>query len=98
AVRAWLQPSLAPALPVEERGDWGLKFRSLKAVFLPLFIVFLVLGAIFGGGKGAATGAGAGGAAGAGTVLATRGKPVVLPAETRISFRLSQPVTIIERR
>lgn len=56
------------------------------------------LGAIFGGGKGAATGAGAGGAAGAGTVLATRGKPVVLPAETRISFRLSQPVTIIERR
>ncbi len=56
------------------------------------------LGAIFGGGKGAAAGAGAGGAAGAGTVLATRGKPVVLPAETRISFRLQAPVTIIERR
>ena len=56
------------------------------------------LGAIFGGGKGAATGAGAGGAAGAGTVLATRGKPVVLAAETRISFRLRDPVTIIERR
>ncbi|MFN7934030.1 MAG: hypothetical protein U0R19_11920 [Bryobacteraceae bacterium] len=56
------------------------------------------LGAIFGGGKGAATGAGAGGAAGAGTVLATRGKPVVLAAETRISFRLKDPVTIIERR
>jgi tripartite ATP-independent transporter DctM subunit len=48
-VRAWLQPTLAPALPPEERGDWGLKIRSLKAVFLPLFIVFLVLGAIFGG-------------------------------------------------
>ncbi|MBL8178477.1 MAG: hypothetical protein JNK48_27635 [Bryobacterales bacterium] len=56
------------------------------------------LGAIFGGGKGAATGAGAGGAAGAGTVLATRGKPVLLPAEMRLSFRLTQPVTIIERR
>ncbi|MBS1830365.1 MAG: hypothetical protein JST93_34000 [Acidobacteria bacterium] len=56
------------------------------------------LGAIFGGGKGAATGAGAGGAAGAGTVLATRGKPVVLAAETRISFKLKDPVTIIERR
>ena len=48
-VRAWLQPALAPALPPEERGDWALKIRSLKAVFLPLFIVFLVLGAIFGG-------------------------------------------------
>jgi len=48
-VRAWLQPSLAPALPVEERGDWGLRVKSLKAVFLPLFIVVLVLGAIFGG-------------------------------------------------
>ena len=49
AVRAWLQPSLAPALPIEERGDWAVKLKSLKAVFLPLFIVFLVLGAIFGG-------------------------------------------------
>ncbi|PZA14071.1 TRAP transporter permease DctM/Q [Rhodopseudomonas palustris] len=48
-VRAWLNPAMAPALPVEERGDWGLKLRSLRAVFLPLFIVFLVLGAIFGG-------------------------------------------------
>ena len=56
------------------------------------------IGAIFGGGKGAAVGAGSGGAAGAGTVLATRGKPVVLPAETRLSFRLQDPVTIIERR
>lgn len=49
AIRAWLQPSLAPALPMEERGDWRLKLESLKAVFLPLFIVALVLGAIFGG-------------------------------------------------
>jgi tripartite ATP-independent transporter DctM subunit len=48
-VRAWLQPSLAPALPVDERGDWTLKLNSLKAVLLPLLIVFLVLGAIFGG-------------------------------------------------
>ncbi len=48
-VRAWLQPSLAPALPPEERGDWKMKIDSLKAVFLPLFIVALVLGAIFTG-------------------------------------------------
>jgi len=30
--------------------------------------------------------------------VATRGKPAVLPAETRISFRVDQPVTITERR
>ena len=48
-VRSWLQPSLAPALPPEERGDWGEKLRSLKAVILPIFIVIIVLGAIFGG-------------------------------------------------
>jgi tripartite ATP-independent transporter DctM subunit len=47
--RSWLQPSLAPALPPEERGDWGEKLRSLRAVVLPIFIVIIVLGAIFGG-------------------------------------------------
>jgi hypothetical protein len=56
------------------------------------------IGAIAGGGKGAAIGAGAGGAAGAGGVLLTRGKPVTLPSETRIDFRLSSPVTVVERR
>jgi len=48
-VRAWLQPSIAPALPVEERGDWPEKLRSLRAVLLPVMIVVMVLGAIFGG-------------------------------------------------
>jgi hypothetical protein len=57
-----------------------------------------IIGAIAGGGKGAAVGAGVGGAAGAGDVLLTRGKPAALPSETRISFRLSAPVTITERR
>lgn len=55
------------------------------------------LGAIFGGGKGAAIGGASGGAAGGGVVLATRGKPVVLSSETRISFRIKSPVTIVEK-
>lgn len=55
------------------------------------------IGAIAGGGKGAAIGAGVGGAAGAGTVAATRGKPIELPVETRVTFRLQQPLTITER-
>lgn len=55
------------------------------------------IGAAVGGGKGAAIGAASGGAAGAGTVLATRGKAAVLESETRLSFRIDQPVTITER-
>ncbi|MDF1729339.1 MAG: TRAP transporter large permease subunit [Sulfitobacter sp.] len=48
-VRCWLQPHLGPALPPEERANWGKKLRSLKAVILPIMIVVIVLGAIFGG-------------------------------------------------
>jgi len=55
------------------------------------------IGAISGKGKGAAIGAGAGGAAGTGVVLATRGKPAVLPAETVVQFKIAQAVTITEK-
>jgi hypothetical protein len=56
-----------------------------------------VIGAMAGGGKGAGIGAAAGGAAGAGGVMATRPKAVALPSETKISFRLSQTITITEQ-
>ncbi|MCS7024566.1 MAG: hypothetical protein NZV14_07175 [Bryobacteraceae bacterium] len=56
------------------------------------------LGAIFGGGKGAAIGASSGAAAGTGVVLATRGKEVVLPVETKLNFKTTTPVTLTERR
>lgn len=55
-----------------------------------------VLGAIAGGGDGAATGAMLGGAAGAGGVVVTRGKPVTVPSETRLTFRLRQAVAVPE--
>jgi hypothetical protein len=55
------------------------------------------IGAIAGGGKGAAIGAGVGGAAGAGGVMATRGGPAEVPAETRVTFKLTQPVTVTEK-
>ena len=57
-----------------------------------------IVGAIEGGGKGAAIGAGVGGVAGLGTVAATRGRPVTVPSETIIRFRLASAVTITERR
>jgi hypothetical protein len=56
-----------------------------------------IIGALGGGGKGAAIGAGAGGAAGTGAVLATRGNAAIIPAETRMQFRLTSPVTITEK-
>jgi hypothetical protein len=55
------------------------------------------IGAIAGGGKGAAIGAVLGGGAGTGGVLATRGKAVKIPVETRIPFRLREPVTVTEK-
>ena len=56
-----------------------------------------IIGALAGGGRGAAIGAGAGGAAGTGVMLSTRGKPTKLPVETRLTFRLDEPVTITEQ-
>ena len=53
-----------------------------------------VIGALAGGAKGAAIGAGAGGAAGAGDVLLTRGKAAEIPPETRVTFRLKNPVPL----
>jgi hypothetical protein len=57
-----------------------------------------IIGAIAGGGAGAAIGAGIGGGAGVGTVIATRGKPVNIPTETIIRFRLATRVTITEQQ
>ena len=56
-----------------------------------------VIGAMAGGGKGAAIGAGAGGAAGGGGLAATRNKPLTLPTESKLTFRLATPVTITEQ-
>ena len=56
-----------------------------------------VIGGIVGGKKGAAVGAGVGGGAGTGVVLATRGDPATIPAETSLTFRLRAPVTIVKQ-
>jgi hypothetical protein len=45
-----------------------------------------IIGAIAGGKKGAAIGAGVGGAAGTGGVLATKGKEVEYPSESKLTF------------
>ena len=52
------------------------------------------IGAIAGGGSGAAKGAGVGAGGGTGAVLATRGDPAVIPAESLIAVELESPVTV----
>jgi hypothetical protein len=51
-----------------------------------------LIGAIAGGGKGAAIGAATGAAAGAGAQVLTRGKAVKVPAETKLRFKLDEPL------
>ena len=53
-----------------------------------------IIGGIIGGGKGAAIGAAAGAGGGTATAAATGKEEVRLPAETRLRFPLSEPITI----
>lgn len=53
-----------------------------------------ILGAIAGGGKGAAIGAVAGGGAGTAGAAFTGKRDIEIPAETRLDFKLSEPLTI----
>ena len=55
------------------------------------------IGGMAGGGKGAAIGVGAGAAAGAAGAALTHGRPAEIPVESRISFRIADPITITER-
>lgn len=53
-----------------------------------------VIGAIAGGGRGAAIGAASGAAAGGAASAVTKGQRVRIPAETRLSFTLQQPIQL----
>ncbi len=56
-----------------------------------------LIGGLAGGGKGAAIGALAGGGAGTAGTAFTGNKPIVLPAETVLTFKLDHSVRITER-
>ncbi|MGC2447125.1 MAG: hypothetical protein WA477_05730 [Candidatus Sulfotelmatobacter sp.] len=53
-----------------------------------------IIGALAGGGKGAAIGLAAGAGAGGGGAAFTGNKDVVLPAESDVTFELSQPLEV----
>ena len=54
-----------------------------------------LIGAIAGGKKGAAVGAAVGGAGGTGAVLATKGKEVDFPVESKLTFTLDKELSIL---
>ena len=53
-----------------------------------------LIGAVAGGGKGAAIGAAVGAGAGTGVQAVTKGQQIKIPSETRLDFRLEQPLEI----
>lgn len=55
-----------------------------------------LIGALAGGGKGAAIGALAGGGAGTAGAAFTGNKDIVIPAESPLSFKLKEPITVRE--
>ncbi len=57
-----------------------------------------IIGGIAGGGKGALIGAAAGGGAGTAGSAFTGNKQIFLPAETLLTFRLENPVHIVEQQ
>jgi hypothetical protein len=57
-----------------------------------------IIGAIAGGGKGAGIGAGAGAGAGVLTEVLTKGASIKVPAETVLTFKLDQPLKVVEAR
>jgi tripartite ATP-independent transporter DctM subunit len=48
-LRCYLNPSLGPALPVEERVNFAEKLRLLRNTIAPILVILLVLGVIFFG-------------------------------------------------
>jgi hypothetical protein len=55
------------------------------------------IGGMAAGGRGALIGAGAGAAAGAGSVIFSKSPEAVLPSETRLTFRMKEPLTVTEK-
>jgi hypothetical protein len=75
------------------RGGLGANTRTAEIVGGGA-VIGTIIGAIVGHGKGAAIGAAVGAAGGAGAQVLTKGKQVIIPAETVLKFSLNQAVTL----
>jgi tripartite ATP-independent transporter DctM subunit len=48
-IRSAVEPGFCPSIPKEETPTWQERFQALAKVVLPLLIIFVVLGGIYGG-------------------------------------------------
>lgn len=93
------QQYVVNATDIEKQGSQGIGVNKRTGEFLGGGAALgAIIGAIAGGGKGAAIGAASGAGAGAVTQVLTKGGSIKVPAETLMTFNLSQPVRVIERR
>jgi hypothetical protein len=84
---------------VEKKGDEGVGVNKRTGEYVGGGAALgAIIGAIAGGGKGAAIGAAAGAGGGALTQILTKGDTIKIPPETVLTFRLDQPIRVIERR
>lgn len=80
---------------VQQQGAQGIGANKRTAVMVGGGAALgTLVGAVAGGGKGAAIGALAGAAAGTGVEVLTKGKAVQVPAETKLRFKLDQPLRL----
>jgi hypothetical protein len=84
---------------LKEKGRSGLGANTRTAEMVGGgAVIGTIIGAIVGHGKGAAIGAAVGAAGGAGAQVLTKGKQVIIPAETTLKFSLDQSVTLAPER
>jgi len=84
---------------VKEKGRSGIGLNKRTGEFAGGgAAVGAIIGAIAGGGKAAGIGAGAGAGAGALTEILTKGGSIKVPAETVMTFRLEQPLRVVEAK
>ncbi len=86
---------LVQSNPVAESGNRGIGANKRTAEMTGGgALLGTLIGAVAGGGKGAAIGAAVGGAGGAAAQVLTRGNQVKVPAETLLTYKLSDPVQL----
>jgi hypothetical protein len=84
---------------LKEKGRSGLGANTRTAEMVGGgAVIGTIIGALVGHGKGAAIGAAVGAAGGAGAQVLTKGKEVMIPAETILKFNLDQDVTLAPER
>jgi tripartite ATP-independent transporter DctM subunit len=48
-IRCWLNPKLGPPASIETKIDWSVRIASLRSIILPLILVVIIMGGIYGG-------------------------------------------------